>query len=306
MVHHLEIKRRMGEADIDSLARLVEVASLADGHRALGEHKWLDLVQGGREGFAGFIAREPAHQRVIGYAQISRGQSQSWAVEYVLHPNWRTPDNGLRRDLVRAALDEIGLQGGGHVHLWVPMPSTVDDSVAESVGLRRGRDIHQMRRPLPMEGLHAGIATRAFRPGRDEERWLAVNNRAFRLHPEQGVWTLETIADRELQDWFDPDGFLLHEVGDELAGFCWTKVHDEEQLGEIYVIAVNPDYQGRGLGRELLLAGLDYLATREVPTAMLYVDRDNVPARSLYKEIGFSDDHLDRAYTGDIAAAGGP
>ncbi len=306
MVHHLEIKRRMGEADIDSLTRLVEAASIADGHRALGEHKWLDLVQGGRAGFAGFIARETAHRRVIGYAQISRGKSRSWAVEYVVHPDWRTPDSTLRRDLVRAALDEIAVQGGGHVHLWVPMPSVVDDAVAESVGLKRGRDIHQMRRPLPLEGPHAGIATRAFRPGQDEERWLAVNNRAFRLHPEQGVWTLETIAERELQGWFDPDGFLLHDVGDELAGFCWTKIHDEEQLGEIYVIAVNPDYQGRGLGRELLVAGLDYLGTRAVPTAMLYVDRDNVPARSLYKELGFSDDHLDRAYTGDIAAVGGP
>jgi ribosomal protein S18 acetylase RimI-like enzyme len=36
---------------------------------------------------------------------------------------------------------------------------------------------------------------------------------------------------------------------------------------------------------------------------MLYVDRDNAEARGLYKALGFFDDHVDRAYTGDIAAA---
>jgi mycothiol synthase len=295
--------RRIGEADIDALTRLLEAASAADGHRALGEHKWLDLVQGGRAGFAGFIARETSHRRVIGYAQISRGESHSWAVEYVVHPDWRDPDHGLREDLVRAALGEIAQQGGGHVHLWIPKPTPADDAVAETAGLRRGRDVFQMRRPLPVEGLHASLVTRPFRPGEDEDRWLEVNNRAFRGHPEQGVWTLETMTEREQQDWFDPAGFLLHEVGDDLAGFCWTKVHDEEQLGEIYVIAVNPDYQGRGLGKELVLAGLDHLTERGLPTAMLYVDRDNVEARGLYKALGFFDDHVDRAYTADIAPA---
>lgn len=48
----------MGEADIAAISVLLEAASVADGHRALGEHQWLDLVQGGREGFAGFVARE--------------------------------------------------------------------------------------------------------------------------------------------------------------------------------------------------------------------------------------------------------
>jgi len=238
---------------------------------------------------------------VIGYAQISRGASSSWAVEYVVHPEWRQADRGLRADLVRAALDEIAKQGGGHVHVWVPMPTAADDAVAEALGLQRGRDLHQMRRPLPVEGMQSTITTRPFRPGEDEKRWLAVNNGAFRGHPEQGVWTLETIAEREQQDWFDPAGFLLYEEGSDLAGFCWTKVHDEEQLGEIYVIAVNPDYQRRGLGKELVLAGLEYLAGRALPMAMLYVDRDNVEASALYKALGFFDDHVDRAYTGDIA-----
>jgi mycothiol synthase len=297
----------MGEEEIAALTRLVEAASAADGHRALGEHQWLDLVQGGREGFAGFVAREPARHRVIGYAQVSRGNETSWAIEYVIHPNWRK-EAGLRTDLVTAAMSEIASSGGGHVHLWVPKPTEVDDEVATSVGLTRGRDLLQMRRALPYEGKSSIITTRPFRPGEDEELWLDVNNRAFRSHPEQGSWDLHTIAERESQPWFDPQGFLLHELDGELAGFCWTKIQEEEgeMMGEIYVIAVNPDFQGRGLGKQLVIAGLEYLEGAGMPTAMLYVDRDNREARGLYFALGFSDDHLDRAYTADVVPGSWP
>jgi mycothiol synthase len=302
-VHEVEVKRRMGEADIAALSKLIEAASHADGHRALGEHKWLDLVQGGRQGFAGFVATEASgRHRVIGYAQLSRGVD-SWALEYVVHPNWRSEPR-LRSDLVAAALGEVAAEGGGHVHLWVPKPEPVDDAVAEAAGLQRGRDLYQMRRRLPVEDRRSRVATRPFRPGADEEAWLDVNNRAFRGHPEQGSWTLQELEDREAQPWFDPDGFLIHEIDGTLAAFCWTKVqdddHDAGEVGEIYVIAVNPDFQGRGLGRELVLAGLEHLSAAGLDKAMLYVDRDNEEARSLYRSIGFDDDHVDRAYTADV------
>ena len=294
----------MGEADIAALSQLIEVASAADGHRALGEHKWLDLREGGREGFAGFIATEASgRRRLIGYAQVSRGSS-TWAVEYVIHPKWRT-DAALATDLVRAALDEIAGQGGGHVHLWVPKPALEDDAVAAAAGLERGRDLYQMRRRLPVEGARSTIVTRAFVPGQDEEAWLAANNGAFKAHPEQGSWTRQELEDREAQPWFDPEGFLLYELDGELAGFCWTKVQDDDhgegEIGEIYVIAVSPGFQGRGLGRELVLAGLEHLAGSGLGAAMLYVDRDNIEARGLYHALGFFDDHVDRAYTGDVA-----
>jgi len=314
-VHNVEIKRRMAEADIAAISSLLEAASVADGHRALGEHQWLDLVQGGREGFAGFVAREAGRERVIGYAQISRGNDSDWAVEYVVHPRWRiTTGTELRSELLSAALGVIASQGGGHVHLWVPKPGPVDDEVADALGMKRGRDLVQMRRALPVEEESAVIAVRGFRPGEDEEAWLEVNNRAFHGHPEQGSWDLATIGERERQPWFDPEGFLLHERDGRLAGFCWTKVYESDdeddavpeglkyELGEIYVIAVDPDFQGHGLGRQLVLAGLAWLCEAGVGTGMLYVDHDNGAARKLYFSLGFADDHTDRAYVADVPA----
>jgi len=308
-VARLEIKRQMGRGDIAAVSELLAVATDVDHHRPLGEHQWLDLVQGGRAGFAGLVAWEPGHDHPVGYAQVSRGAG-SWALEFVVDPHHRDTDGSIGTTLVTQALALVAREGGGHVHMWVPKPRPEHDRIAEAAGLRRGRELLQMRCPLPVdEARRRGaepLAVRPFEPGRDEEAWLEVNNRAFRHHPEQGGWHLETLRDRERQPWFDPDGFLLHEEDGRLAGFCWTKVHPDEDppLGEIYVIATDPDFEGRGLGRGLTLAGLDWLAGRGLATGMLYVDAANIRAVRLYEDLGFAVDHVDRAYVADVAPAG--
>ncbi|MGH9132205.1 MAG: mycothiol synthase, partial [Acidimicrobiales bacterium] len=231
-------------------------------------------------------------------------------VELVIDPHHRDTASSVGTELLGAALDEVANEGGGHVHLWVPKPRAEHDLIAAANGLVRGRELLQMRRELPLSlpaSLPASedLAVRGFRVGEDEQAWLEVNNRAFAQHPEQGGWTIQTLLRREHEAWFDPAGLLLHEVDGRLAGFCWTKVHADltPPLGEIYVLAVDPEHQGSGLGRRLVVAGLGWLADAGLVTAMLYVDSVNVAALSLYRDLGFGVDHTDRAYVGDVAAA---
>ena len=110
--------------------------------------------------------------------------------------------------------------------------------------------------------------------------------------------TLEVLQARQSESWYDPEGFLLHEVDGDLAGFCWTKVHAEQSppLGEIYAIAVHPEHHGRGLGRALTLAGLAHLAGRGLRHAILYVESDNRPALRMYRGLGFDKEFTNRAY----------
>jgi mycothiol synthase len=133
--------------------------------------------------------------------------------------------------------------------------------------------------------------------GQDEAAWLEANNAAFRWHAEQGGWDLATLQQREREAWFDASGFLLHERDGRLAAFCWTKVHPGDPVvGEIYVIAVHPDFHGHGLGRALTLAGLRSLHSAGATAGMLYVDAGNTTAVRLYQSLGFHTAHTDQAY----------
>ena len=164
---------------------------------------------------------------------------------------------------------------------------------------RPGPDALRATTRLSRRG-RAVLPTRPFRTGVDEAAWLVANNREFAGHPEQGQWDLPTLLEREHEPWFDAEGFRVLEVDGRIAGSCWTKIHRDADppLGEIYVIGVDPDFQGRGFGRGLTLAGLDWLSGKGLTVGMLYVDGANAAARALYGTMDFRDDHVDRAYLG--------
>jgi mycothiol synthase len=194
----------------------------------------------------------------------------------------------------------LALTGDEALQVWVREPTSEHDRVAAELGLTETRDLWELRVPLPLDGEPPDLDWRPFRVGVDEAAWLEVNNRAFHWHPEQGGWTVEQIVAEEREPWFDPRGFVMHWRDGRLAGFCWTKVHADHDppLGEIYVIAADPDFGGQGLGRALTETGLDWMhRERNIEVGMLYVDADNAPAVRLYDRLGFTRHHTDRAYT---------
>jgi len=133
---------------------------------------------------------------------------------------------------------------------------------------------------------------RSLRPG-EEGRLTQLQNRSF-----AGTWgfnsnTVEEIIYRINLPNSSPDDIFLIFDSDKPVGYCWTRIEVRkgnppgEGTGRIYMLGVDPDYRGRGLGRQLLLVGLSYLRSKGLRVAVLTVDSGNKAARVLYKSVGF-------------------
>lgn len=131
-----------------------------------------------------------------------------------------------------------------------------------------------------------------FDPEISSEAWLDLNNKIFKVHPDQGNWALADLENRMREPWFDPEGFFLCIDKGLIVGFCWTKIHNDfvnqEPFGELYVIGVDPERSGQGIGKAVCIEGLIYLRNKGLKSAILYVDEDNEAGIGLYKSLGFN------------------
>ena len=144
--------------------------------------------------------------------------------------------------------------------------------------------------PIPQVSNNFEIST--FVPSLQKEEWLELNNKIFIKHPDQGNWAMADLENRMAEPWFDPKGFFLCVHNGKIVGFCWTKIHNEfvnqDPIGELYVIGVDPAESGKGIGRAVCTEGLIYLKEKGIKQAILYVDDDNVAGKGLYKSLGFN------------------
>ncbi len=291
----VETRRVSGEGDLEALRELFEVITTCDGHAPIGEHKYLDLIAGGNRDSEDRLIEVDGSP--IGYVTAKPTDDRgTWAMEMAVHPLHRNAD--MMDRVVEIGVGLVRARRGTLVRAWAfsaPVVAALRDS-----GFEPERELRQLRRSLPhpqRPEFPAGVTVQGFRPGRDEEVWLSLNNAAFAWHPENGAWTTEILTDRMRQGWFSADGFRMAWEDGALVGFCWTKMHDR-RIGEIYVIAVAPQHRGRGLGRAMVLEGLRWLSESEgARVAMLYVDSDNHGGLELYDRLGFELDHVDRSFT---------
>ncbi|MFJ9853686.1 mycothiol synthase [Streptomyces sp. NPDC101150] len=281
-----------------AVLELIERAARTDGQPAVSEQGRLQLRGGRREGVRHVLvhALVDNEERLVGYGQLEDTDPvEAPAAELVVHPAYRGRGHG------RALGTELLAQSGRRLRVWAHGGHPAARHLAQTLGLTMFRELRQMRRSLgdlmlPEPQLAEGTSVRTFQPGTDDAAWLEVNAAAFAHHPEQGSLTQRDLDARKAEPWFDPKGFFLAERDGRLVGFHWTKVHAEEGLGEVYVLGVRPGAQGGGLGKALTAIGLRHLAGQGLPTAMLYVDADNVAAVSVYERLGFVTHETDLMY----------
>ncbi|CAL9486418.1 mycothiol synthase [Streptomyces sp. enrichment culture] len=279
---------------VEAVLALLSEAARTDGQQAVSEQGRLQLRGGEREGVSHLLLTLDGE--LVGYAQLEDTDPvEAPAGELVVHPAHRGHGHG------RALGSALLAASGKRLRVWAHGGHPAARHLAQVLGLTLFRELRQMRRSLedmelPEPVLPENVTVRTFVPGEDDAAWLRVNAAAFAHHPEQGSLTQRDLDDRKAEPWFDPAGFFLAFHGDRLAGFHWTKVHAEEQLGEVYVVGVAPDAQGGGLGKALTTIGLNHLRAQGLPTAMLYVDADNKAAVAVYEGLGFTTHEVDLMY----------
>ncbi|MGC4894918.1 mycothiol synthase [Micromonospora sp. DT31] len=282
---------RLTPAEVTDVLALALTAGDTDGADPFDEHVLLRLRD--PQASATHLTARTGDGRLIGYAHLdTTAPAEGIGVELVVHPAHRRRGSG--RALARAVV----ATATGPLRAWAHGDHPSAAALAVDLGFSRARVLWQLRRPLtaaiPEPVLPDGVRLRAFRPGADDESWLAVNNAAFAQHPEQGRWTLDDLRVRIAEPWFDPAGFLLAvDAGTgRLLGFHWTKVHERPgsaPMGEVYVLGVDPSAHRGGLGRALTAAGLAHLRDgRGLDRVMLYVDESNSGAVALYERLGFA------------------
>jgi len=73
------------------------------------------------------------------------------------------------------------------------------------------------------------------------------------------------------------------------AGFVALKLHPEDRMGEIYMIAVDPDFQRRGIAKRLTAHSVDWFRNAGMSIVMVETGGDpgHAPARRAYESSGF-------------------
>lgn len=127
------------------------------------------------------------------------------------------------------------------------------------------------------------------------------------------AWTsvfesIEAAIDAEVYGAFYPDGWRVSQQRaieqvcaaedthvwvamdtGAVVGFIAVKLHSEDSMGEIYMVAIDPDFQRRGIGSTLIEFALAWMSDAGMAIAMVETGGDpgHAPARHTYEKAGF-------------------
>ena len=139
------------------------------------------------------------------------------------------------------------------------------------------------------------------RPYRDEdyEALVAITKRAFDgVSIDQNIeklcgaiagvgWEERKASHVDADIAENPTGVLVCEAGGEVLGYVSSRFHPRTRIGWITNLAVDPAHQGRGLGRRLMDAALDYLRAAGMQYVRIETLEQNERCCAFYPRLGF-------------------
>ena len=125
------------------------------------------------------------------------------------------------------------------------------------------------------------------------------------LELEQRCFVYDRLSRRSFRHFLTTDtaSCLVAEQAGRLVGYVLVLFHGRTALARLYSMAVAPEQQGQGLGRELLRAAEAAALDGGAAVMRLEVNPGNAPAVSLYRSAGYTDIGIYHAYYEDASDA---
>ena len=232
---------------------------------------------------------------IIGYLDVTAELGIGRVVlDYWVHPSYSP--GPILMELLHRALERARKLRAKKAHVSIRSAKLAEAELLSSLGFNEVRRYYEFRLDVSEVNLESAdrlnSACRHLEAG-GEERLVQIQNRCF-----AGTWgynpnAIEDIAWRLGVKGNSPDDVIFRWDDNKLIGYCWT-VPDSgrdsstgRSKGRIYMLGVDPDFRNRGLGRELLRAGLLYLKNKGRESIDITVDSENKAAVGLYESEGF-------------------
>lgn len=135
-----------------------------------------------------------------------------------------------------------------------------------------------------------GYVIKSFRPGQDEDIWCEVRNAGFaKLKGSETPIVPEMVEKMVLSAEYLEGGMIILFHHDKPVGIVRGSIdeYEDEPIMNIGPLAILPEYQGKGLGRALLRASLQFAKENNYKRTILSVNGENERAKALYIQEGF-------------------
>lgn len=313
-----------GEADLPAIADLLNACEAVDQldagtsvdelRQEFADPDW-DLVRDVR-------VWQDATNRLLGFGAVSilpPSDNHSGYLWFDVHPDVR--GNELEAQILawsEQRMHEVARDRGVSVNL---RASARDNnhyriSLLERHGFTRDRTFYRMARPLsepiPAPQFPDGFTLRRVDADREAAAWVEMFNASFIDHWNYHPMTIEQFKHHLTEPDYNPEFDLIAVAADgTFAAFCYPEIYQQDNArsgrneGWIAVLGTRRGFRKLGLGRAMLLAGLQTLRAAGVDTALLGVDSENPSgALRLYESVGFTKRHTSIAYAKEVRSEG--
>jgi len=231
---------------------------------------------------------------IVGYMDIEVELAISRVIlDCAVHPAYRR--RGLATKLFSRAMNRIRGLGVEAAHVNIREDNVVAAKTVTKLGFSLIRQFLELRLDVGHADdteTYRAIKWSYLQPGQEDEL-AKLQNRAFADAWGYNPNTAETIAFRIGQSSSSPRDIVLAYDQGKAIGCCWTGIICEQGMpsvrkGRIHMLGVEPGQRGKGMGRELMVIGLNRLRERGLGIAELTVDGENKAACALYESLGFS------------------